>query len=29
MVYDRDAEYEKMDDSVRFPAKVFRKEFNW
>ena len=28
MVYDRDAEYEKMDGSVRFPAKFFRKEFN-
>ena len=27
MSYDRDAEYEKTDGSVRFKAKVFRREF--
>lgn len=27
MTFDRDAEYEKMDGSVTFKAKVFRKEF--
>lgn len=29
MTYDRDAEYEKLDGSAKFKAKIFRREFKF